>query len=111
MSDPVDPDRVFPREALQSALCEILSAQSSLNMPAEPTEPTTSPETLAYRPPFLAESDATAAHALEHLRAAFALCNRAYGAMESLKTQVYRLAVQLREAGLTPCVRTWLDEE
>lgn len=56
-------------DPLHGALCEIISAQSSLNMYPAPIE----------GPPrrYLSESDEWAQHAMEHLHAAFDLIARA----------------------------------
>ncbi len=60
---------------------------------------------------YLSETDGMAAHAMEHLHAAVTLVNKAYQQQEALKLQIFRLVTQLREAGITPKVKTWLDEE
>lgn len=109
MCDPTKAENVAPLNALQSSLCEIISAQSALHMPPEP-QPTSNPAALEFRPAFLSETDVMVAHSIEHMRAAFALVNKAHQAQESLKTQVFRLVVQLRELGAEPRVKTWLDE-
>ena len=110
MSTPINPNNVQPRSALQSALCEIISAESSLNMPPDPIPYDEGRDGDLERARYLSEIDCNASHAMEHLRSAFALVNRAQQAQEALKTQVYRLTVQLREAGITPRIATWLDE-
>jgi hypothetical protein len=122
MCDPIDTTKVGPYNALQNALCEALSAMSALNMSPEPTQPkcracgqewpcSEDKETEYHRPGFyLSEVDAWAAHAVEHLHAVFRLCQMAHHDMESLKTQVFRLTVELSKAGITPKTKTWLDE-
>ena len=112
MSDPVDTTKVGKYNAIQSALCEIVSAESSCNMHPDPIPPvrTGDPEIDApERVRYISESDANVKHAIEHMHAAFRLMNMAHHDQESLKTQVYRLVVQLREAGITPKIKTWLD--
>lgn len=142
MSAPVDTTKVARYAAIQSALGELVSAESSLNMYPDPVDtkmqrcrvcnlPVVVPATGvvlhdnssgAYagrqmdhdaetEPAYLSTVDANAKHALEHLHAAFRLMNMAHHDQESLKTQVYRLVVQLRELGAAPKVKTWLDEE
>lgn len=108
MSDPIDTTVIGPYGAIQNALCEILSAISALNMPPEPIE---NVEPNGYRPLFLSETDGMVQHTIEHMHAVFRLLNMAYHDQESLKMQVYRLVIQLTEAGLTPSVKTWLDED
>jgi hypothetical protein len=110
MSDPINASKVAPLSALQDALCEIISAQSSLNMPPDPIAPEPSTVPL-HRPLFVSETDGNAAHSIEHMRAAFALVRKGAQAQEALKTQVYRLVVQLKEAGIEPKVKTWLDAD
>lgn len=111
MSDPIDTTKVKPLQALQSAASELLSAESSLHMPPESIPADERRPRSTGRPEFLSESDANVAHAIEHVHAAFRLVNMAQHDQDSLKTQIYRLVVQLREAGMAPCVRTWLDED
>jgi hypothetical protein len=122
MCDPIDTTKVGPCNALQNALLEAMSAMSALNMSPEPIKPKcrgcgqewpcnqdTGVE--HHRPGFsLSEVDGWAAHSVEHLHAVFRLCQMAHHDMESLKTQVFRLSVQLKDNGMTPCVKTWLDE-
>jgi len=62
-------------------------------------------------PAYLSATDANAKHALEHMRAAFMLMGTAHHDQESLKTQVFKLVVQLRDLGIEPKIKTWLDEE
>jgi hypothetical protein len=103
VSNPIDTTKVGPLAAIQNALCELVSAESSLNMYPDP---------ICDRPTdgqYLSQTDANVAHAMEHMHAAFRLMNMAYQDQETLKTQIYRLVTQLREAGLAPCVSTWLD--
>lgn len=108
MSTPIDHEMVSPLNCAQSALNEIVSAQSSLNMHPDPiaVPGRDAPENGYY----LSEVDGNAKHAMEHLRAAFALVNKAHQAQESLKTQVYQLVVQLQQAGMQPKIKTWLDK-
>ena len=114
MSTPIKADDRAPLEALQSALGEILSAESSLNMHPEPVD--LEPEVQKSKiwageiSGYLSETDANAAHAMEHLHAAFALVAKAQLEQEALKHQVFRLVEQLRAVGLRPKVKTWLDE-
>ena len=114
MSDPVDTTKVRKYGAIQSALCELVSAESSCNMYPDPipSERTGDPEIDAYEPErvrYISESDANVKHALEHMHAAFRLMNMAHHDQESLKTQVYKLVCQLHEAGIAPKIKTWLD--
>lgn len=103
MSAPVDTSKIGKYSAIQSALGELVSAESSLNMYPEPTA--------VPEPAYLSATDANAKHALEHLHAAFRLMNMAHHDQESLKTQIFKLVVQLRELGVDPRVKTWLDDE
>lgn len=133
MSSPIDTTKIGKYQALQNALCELVSAESSCNMfpepiPADPTvaadscEMRVTPDGGAVgvctcdprlnhegRTRYISESDANVEHALEHLHAAFRLLNMAYHDQESLKTQVYKLVVQLKELDADPCIKTWLD--
>lgn len=107
MSTPQDAANVHPLVAIQSAMGEIVSSTSSLNMHPDPLTDTGHPDEQGY----LSEVDGNARHSVEHNRAAFDLLRKASQAQESLKWQVYKLVVQMREAGITPCVQTWLDAE
>ena len=107
MSDPIDTAKVHPLVAIQSAMCEIVSSTSSLNMHPDPLTDTGDPNEQGY----LSEVDGNARHSVEHNRAAFDLLRKAAQAQESLKWQVYRLVIQLREAGIKPACKTWLDAE
>lgn len=116
MSTPIDTTKAGKYQAIQSALCELVSAESSCNMHPDPIPPerTGDPEIDAHTPErvrYISESDANVKHALEHMHAAFRLMNMAHHDQEALKTQVYKLVVQLREAGLAPKIKTWFDEE
>jgi len=118
VSAPVDTTKVDKYAAIQSALSELASAESSLNMYPEPIDTkmirtvdvygrvTSEPE-----PAYLSAVDANAKHAVEHLHAAFELMNAAYRDQEDLKAQVYRLVRQLRTLGVAPDVKTWLDND
>lgn len=110
MSDPVDTTKVGKYQAIQSALCELVSAESSCNMCPDPI-PYADVEHVdpLGRDPFISESDANVKHAIEHLHAAFRLMNMAHHDQEALKTQVYKLVVQLKELGVEPKIKTWLD--
>ncbi len=117
MSDPIDTTRVAKYAAIQSALCELLSVESSLNMRPDPIDPdiirtvdmwgrvTAEPKLL-----YTSTIDGNAKHAIEHAHAAFRLMNMAHHDQEGLKLQVFRLAEQLRELGATPKIKTWLDD-
>lgn len=118
MSAPVDTTKVGRYAAIQSALCELVSAESSLNMYPEPIETRMVRTTDIYgrvtsepEPAYLSATDANAKHALEHMHAAFRLMNMAHHDQEGLKTQVFKLVVQLRDLGIEPKIKTWLDEE
>lgn len=104
MSTPVDTASVGKYEAIQSALCELVSAESSLNMLPDPIEPA-EPE---HR--YTSTTDGNARHARDHMHAAFRLMNMAHHDQEQLKAQVFRLVVQLRELGASPSCKTWLDD-
>lgn len=108
MSEPTSADKVHPLTAIQVAMSEIVSSTSSLNMYPDPiaVPGRNAPENGYY----LSDVDANAKHSVEHNRAAFDLLRKASQAQESLKWQVYRLVVQMREAGITPSIKTWLDE-
>ncbi len=109
MSDPVDTTKVGKYLAIQSALCELVRAESSLNMGPDPIpESELCPEP-DYRPRYTSETDRNAEHSMVHLHAAFRLMNMAHHDQEALKTQVYRLVVQLKELGVDPKIKTWLD--
>jgi hypothetical protein len=54
-------------DPVQGAIEEIISAMSSLNMPAEPNPDFTPQE---WEQPFLVQTDRWAAHAAEHLQQA-----------------------------------------
>lgn len=111
MSAPVDTSKVGKYAAIQSALGELVSAESSLNMYPDVQECSNCRiAVLAQDGLYLSQTDSNAAHAVEHLHAAFRLMNMAHHDQESLKTQVYRLVVQLQELGVEPKVKTWLDE-
>lgn len=105
MSEPIDTAKVGKYQAIQSALCELVSVESSLNMEPDMLTNTGDPDSHGYT----SEVDGNARHAIEHAHAAFRLMNMAYHDQEALKTQVYKLVVQLKEAGLTPKIKTWLD--
>jgi hypothetical protein len=133
MSDSIDTTKVGKYQAIQSALCELVSAESSCNMfpepiPADPTvavdscEMRVTPDGGAVgvctcdprlnhekRTRYISESDANVEHALEHMHAAFRLMNLAHHDQEMLKTQVYKLVVQIEQLGAKPCIKTWLD--
>jgi hypothetical protein len=107
VSDPVDTTKVGKYQAIQSALCELVSAESSLNMEPDPIFDSIPPGT-PYNG-YLSEKDGNAKHAIEHMHAAFRLMNMAHHDQEALKTQVYKLVVQLKELGGEPRIKTWLD--
>lgn len=114
MSTPIDTTKVGKYQAIQSALCELVSAESSCNMHPDPipAERTGDPEIDAHTPErvrYISESDANVKHAIEHMHAAFRLMNMAHHDQEALKTQVYKLVVQLKELGIEPKIKTWLD--
>lgn len=133
MSDPVDMTKVGKYGAIQSALCELVSAESSLNMYPDPIllDPGIADDTClmrslydggavgectcdprkdhSARTRYTSESDGNAKHSVEHLHAAFRLMQMAHHDQESLKMQVYKLVVQLKDLGVMPQVKTWLD--
>jgi hypothetical protein len=118
MSTPIDTTRVEKYAAIQSALCELLSAESSLNMYPDPIEPAIirtvdmwERVTAVPEPAYTSAVDGNAKHAIEHLHAAFRLMNMAHHDQEGLKMQVFRLCMQLRELGVAPKIKTWLDDE
>lgn len=118
MSAPVDTSKVGKYAAIQSALCELVSAESSLNMYPDPIETKMVRTTDIYgrvtsepEPAYLSAVDANAKHALEHMHAAFRLMNMAHHDQEALKAQVFGLVTQLRGLGAEPRVKTWLDDD
>lgn len=68
---------------VQSALNEVVSAMSALNMEPRPLD---KPEG-----DYLSERDAWAKHAMEHLRAAVQLLNKAWQDREKASLEVWRL--------------------
>lgn len=110
MSDPVDTSKVDKYAAIQSALSELQSAESSLNMYPDPQECANCGIAMVGRNLYLSQTDSNATHAIEHMRAAFQLMSMAFGAQEDLKIQVWRLVEQLNNLGERPKVKTWLDE-
>lgn len=75
---------------IQGALCEVISAMSSLNMAPEPME---------HDPKhfYLSQTDAMAAHAMEHLQAVCKLLRRAEHEREMFRVEACRLRIQLKE--------------
>ena len=82
-------------DPLHGVLHEIISAESSLNMPPRPVEG--SPGL------FLSEVDQNVSHAVEHLRAAFELAQRGQREHEALVLGLRRLVVCWTEAGHVEC--------
>lgn len=77
------------KDPLHGAMSEIVSGQSALNMPAE-----------AIKNPkgsYLSDTDAWANHAYEHFHAALELLNKAHMEREALKTEVYKLSLEIRK--------------
>jgi hypothetical protein len=112
MCDPVDTTKVKPLEAIQNALCEIISVQSSLNMYPDPIPPEVVAREIGEdRTPYLSDSDHWVKHAMEHLHASFRLMQMAHHDQEALKMQIFRLCEQISKLGAKPCVKTWLDED
>lgn len=74
-------------DPLHGAMNELLSAQSSLNMHADPI-----PDATGY----VSETDSNVKHAMEHLRAAFEFLNKAYQAREADRAKFFRTVVQAR---------------
>ena len=74
-------------DPIAGARSEIISAQSSLNMPAEPVPK----EKLHPDAIFLAETDEWAKHAMGHLRAAFKLLIEAEKERDELRGELLRL--------------------
>lgn len=81
MSDP----KTTTDDPIRSAMSEILSAQSALNMYPDPIPPNSD------EPRHLADSDRWAQHAQEHLVAAFDLIRQAYDERAALHTEIQRL--------------------
>jgi len=73
---------------IQSAMNELVSAMSSLNM---------APQPMKYDPKdfYLSQVDAMAAHSMEHMRATFDLLRQAEQERESLLGQIRRLEIKL----------------
>ena len=78
MSDPIDTTKVGKYQAIQNALCELVSAESSCNMHPDPIplDPALRDDEVDCR--YISESDANVKHALEHMHAAFRLMNMAH---------------------------------
>jgi len=93
MGDPVRTKD--PKEALQAALNEVVSAMSALNM--EP-EPLTTPTGV-----YLSERDVWAAHAMEHLRAVVAnlMVLEATGGVAAFKWKAILACIDVVEKGGT----------
>lgn len=64
MSKPFRDDKNYP---ISSAISEIISGMSALNMAPDPIDPE---EKVTHRPVYLSECDAWAKHSMEHFRAA-----------------------------------------
>ena len=77
--------------SLQHALSEIISAESALNMEPEPMEEPTGQ--------YLSETDQWAAHAMEHLHAAFDTINKAPIACRRRMERLLREYLPLVAAG------------
>jgi len=75
---------------IQGAMCEVISAMSSLNM---------APQPMKHDPKdfYLSQTDARASHAMEHMQAVCELLRRAEHEQEMLRAQVCRLEIRLKE--------------
>lgn len=74
---------------IQGALCEVISAMSSLNMAPQPIS---HPHDQFY----LSQVDATAAHAMEHMHAVCELLRRAEHEREMFRAEACRLELRLK---------------
>jgi len=81
---------------LQGALNELVSAMSSLNMPPEPLPPPILEEGDG-RVVYLSELDGWAKHSYAHMRAVFDLITQGQQKMELLRTENFRLLLQVTE--------------
>jgi hypothetical protein len=74
---------------IQGAMCEVISAMSSLNM---------APEPMKHDPKcfYLSQTDARASHAMEHMQAVCELLRRAEHEREMFRVQVCRLEIRLK---------------
>jgi len=75
-------------DPLPGAMSELVSAQSSLNMHADPIPGATG---------YVSETDANVKHAMEHIHAAFELLDRAWKAREADRTKFHRAQQKLSE--------------
>ncbi len=71
-------------DKLQGAISELVSAMSALNMDADPIPGATG---------YLADTDAWAKHAMEHLHAVFCLLNDAHTEREVLRARIFRFEI------------------
>lgn len=88
MSNPI----IKSDNPILSAMNEIVSGISALNMPPEPIE-NNNCENLG-RSLFLSESDNMVKHAIEHFRAAIALLNEAYKQKEKDQFTIFQLKIE-----------------
>jgi hypothetical protein len=75
-------------DPLRGAMSELVSAQSSLNMHADPIPGATG---------YVSETDANVKHAMEHLHAVFVLLHEAWKAREVDRTKFFRVQQKLAE--------------
>lgn len=75
-------------DPLRGALNELVSAQSSLNMHADPIPGATG---------YISETDANVKHAMEHIHAVFELVNRAFMDRDTARLKFWRMQVKLAE--------------
>ncbi len=75
-------------DPLQGAMNEVVSAQSSLNMYADPIPGATG---------YVSQTDANVKHAMEHLRAVLVLLDRAWKARDADHEKFHRAQLKLIE--------------
>lgn len=75
-------------DPLRGAMSELVSAQSSLNMYADPIPGATG---------YVSETDANVKHAMEHLRAVLELLNRVWRVREADRMKFHRVQLKLAE--------------
>lgn len=85
MSKPITD--VAERDALQSAMCEVVSGISALNMYPEPNG----------KEGFLSQTDEMAKHSIEHFSAAFDLLCRTQSYVRWLENELHKTEIRLLE--------------